>query len=238
MHHVAFVILLLPLLAAGDAPVQVAPRPVSPKWVEIKADADGRAWIDAGDKALEWELIDRTGAYLDVPPGSKYAVFAASDPKKPATYRVVAVADGKLIRVMVNVAGGSPLPPDPKPGPPDPPDAFTAKLQTAYTADLGAMKAADLKQLIGLYLESVDFAKKSDFATAADLFAAVSAAATALLPPDANGTRKLAGLRALIGADLAGILPADPESPLTEALRAAAAAAFARYAKALQGVTP
>lgn len=235
MRHVAFACLtacLSTLIAATADDPQVVPRPASAKWTEIKADADGRAWIDAGDKAGEWELIDRSGAYLEVIPGAKYPSFAAS---KPGLYRVIGVADGKLVRVIVQV-GDVPVPPGP--GPVIPPDAFVAKLQSAFNADLGAAKANDLKQLIALYAEAVAFADKADFATASDLFAAVSAAAVALLPPDANGQRKLSGVRTLIAADLASVLPSDPDAPLTDAVRKAAAAAFAKYAAALARVVP
>jgi len=237
MRHVAFALLFTLVTTAADDPVQVVPRPVSPKWTEVKADADGRAWLSVGEKAAaEWELVDRAGATLDVPPGSTVAVFSAV---RPGAYRVVAVAEGKLVRCVVLVGD---VPPPPKPGPPDPPapvDELVAKLQAAYKLETGATKAQDLKQLIALYLEASDFAKKSDFATAEQLFTAVAAAAAALLPDDpATGARRLGGLRKAISTDLVAVLPTDPAAALTDEVRAQASAAFARYAKALGGVAP
>ncbi len=244
MIHVARPLLFAHLLALFTITVADPERPAStvvpvpaPKsdpWTELKCDINAPVVLSAGEaKAVTWRLIDEgTGATLTVVPGSTSAVFVAS---KPGRFRFASIADGKP-EWCAMTAGD--VPPPAPPGPPMPPDAFTAKLQAAYTADTGATKAADLKQLIGLYLESVDFAKKSDFLTAADLFAAVSAAATQLLPPDAAGQRKLAGVRAAIGADLAAVLPGDPDAPLTDAIRGAAAAAFAKYAASLQRVVP
>ena len=237
MRHVVLAILLSHFVAAADEPL-VVPRPASPKWTEIKADSDGRAWIDVGEKAAEWELIDRAGAYLDVPPGSKYAVFAAT---KPGAYRIVAVSDGKLVRVIVQVGD---VPPPPKPGPPDPPgpkpvDELTKKLQAAYSADLGATKAADLRQLISLYLSAAESARSPKLATAAKLYDAVMETAAEFLPDDKVTGRRLAGIRKLVAADLNAVMEAvDPDAPISDEVRTALAAAFTKYATALKGVTP
>ncbi len=217
------------LLVAGD--ITPVPRPKPVAWSEVKADADGRAWLSAGDKpASEWELVD-TGATLEVPPGSTVAVFAAS---KPGRYRVVAVADGKLVRCVVVVGS------QPEPGPaPGPVDELTRRLQTAYDADQGGtLRAADLRQLVALYQEAVTFAKQDSFSNAGQLFAEVSRAAASLLPDDPVSGRRLGGVRKVIAADLVTVLPTDPDAALTPAIREAAAAAFARYAKALAGVSP
>jgi hypothetical protein len=226
--------LLGALLIVVQPPAGVVPLPV-PKadpWSELKCDVATPVVLSAGEaKVAQWRLIDEAGAYLTVVPESNCAVFIAL---KPGRYRFAAIADGKA-EWYAMTAGESVPPPPPPPGPVD---SFVVKLQAAYAADAGLTKAADLKQLIGLYLESIDFAKKSDFATASDLFAAVSAAATHLLPPDSNGVRKLAGVRALVAQDLGGILPTDPDAPLTDQVRGAAAAAFAKYAAALQRVVP
>lgn len=234
MRTILFHAMLITTIAvAEDDPI--VPRPPAPQWTSVKADADGRVWLRVpGDKAAsEWELIDRVGAYLDVPPGATVAVFSAT---RPGTYRVIAVAEGKLVRYAVSVGGDPPGPMPPKPpSPPD--DPLVRRLQAAYDADGSATKSADLKQLIALYLEAAEFARKSDCATAADLFGAVSAAAAALLP-DVDGVRRLAGVRKVIGTELVNVLPTDPAAPLTAEVRAAAVGAFAKYAAALGGVVP
>lgn len=231
--------LLATRYAAADAgdPVKVVPvpRPKPPEWTELTADPDGHVWLSAGDGAAEWEVLD-PGATVLVPPGSSVAVFAAAGPGR---YRVIAVAGGKLVRCVV-VVGNVPPGPGPKPpAPPEPIDPLVAKLRAAYAADPGPEKAADLKKLVALYLEAVTFARQDGFATAADLFGAVSAAAASLLPADpTTGARRLDGVRRVISAELVNVLPTDPAAPLTEEVRGQAAAAFGRYAKALQGVVP
>jgi hypothetical protein len=231
-------LLSLAFFVAEDADV-IVPRPEPAKWAAVKADADGRVWLKVpGEQpASEWELIDRTGAWLDVPPGSAVAVFAAS---KPGAYRVVAVSDGKLIRYAIQVGDvvppAPPVPPTP-PIPPPPIDALTRQLQAAFDSDKGSTKVADLRQLIALYTEAAEITKSPEFATAADLFNKVISAG-ALLLPDVEGVRRLGAVRKVIAGELSTVLPTDPDDPLTESVRASAAAAFLKYAKALQGITP
>lgn len=242
MRSIAFALLLhLPIAAAAfaddDEALPIVPRPAPAKWTEVKAEKDGVLWLKVPGEKSEWELIDRlNGASLEVPPGSTAAVFRA-DPKVPQGYRVITTAaDGKLGRYLILVGDGPFVPPGPVP-PPKPVDELTKQLQAAYTADTGATKAADLKQLIGLYIEAAAFAKDVQFATAADLFMAVSNAAGQLLP-DVDGARRLAGLRKVLAGELVKVIPTDPDAALTDEVRAAASAAFAKYAAALKGVAP
>lgn len=225
--------------AVADDETPAVPRPEPAKWIEVKAEKDGVVWLKVPTEKSEWELIDRAnGASLDVPPGSTVAVFRA-DPSKPSGYRVVATSGDKLLRYMIVVGEGPFVPPGPPvpPVPPKPVDELTKQLQAAYASDTGTTKAADLRQLIGLYVEAASFAKDVQFATAADLFAAVSAAAGQLLP-DVDGNRRLAGLRKVLAGELVKVIPTDPDAPLTDDVRAAASAAFTKYATALKGVTP
>lgn len=240
MRSIAFSLLMLGghLLAFAADDENVVPRPPAAKWTEVKAEKDGSVWLKSGDKA-EWELIDRmNGARLDVPPGSSVAVFNA-DPAKPASYRAVSTSgDGKLLRYLIVVGEGGP-PPGPGPTPPPKPvDDLTKLLQAAYLADGGTTKAADLKQLIALYSQAADFAASTTVSTAGELREAVGKAAATLLPDDEVTGRRLAGIRKAISTELTSVLPADPDAPLTEAVRSAASAAFSKYAAALKGVAP
>ena len=229
---------LVPAVLVADDPVVAKskisaavvpiPRPKPLEWTEVKCDPGVPVVLQVeGAKSVQWLLVDDTGASLTTLPDSQSAVFVGK-----SRHRVIAIADGKL-NLTVMVAGDAP-PPGPTP-PPKPVDELVRQLQAAYDADKGDTKAADLKQLIGLYTEAVVFAKDGKFDTAADLFAAVSAAAGSLLP-DVDGVRRLPGMRKVIAGELASVLPTDPDAPLTEAVRAAASAAFAKCAKALQGV--
>lgn len=235
MKHLLLASALLSLsLAAADITPTPRPKPVA--WEEIKTDVGILQPLTVEGKVVEWLLIDEAGAGLATLPDSTAAVFSAS---KSGRYRVIAVADGKLVRTVI-VVGNAPDPgPNPKPPDPMPPvDELTKRLQAAYTADAGATKADDLKTLIELYSQAVTFAAKPDLATADDLFSAVRKAAGLLLPDNADGTRRLAAVRRIIAEELVIVLPTDPDAALTPAVRKAAAEAFGRYARALAGVVP
>lgn len=237
----AFSTLASAVLFIAGMDVTPLPAPKPEPWKELTCDVGSPVVLSAGEnvKDVTWKLIDDAGgATLTAPPDSVHAVFVAS---KPGRYRFACIADGKASWTVMQAGDVPPgPPPGPGPTPPKPVDDLTKALQAAYTADAGPTKAADLRQLIALYQQAVEFARDDKTLTsAADLFARVSGAAATLLPDDpTTGLRRLAGVRKVIAGELAGILPTDPDAPLTDAVRQAAATAFAKYAKALQGVVP
>lgn len=246
MRFPAVCVLLFAVLsaAAQDEPKKIVPipRPKAPEWTEIKCEPGVPITLAVdGAKDVQWILIDELAGSLATAPGSSAAVFNAP---KAGRARVLAIADGKPVLAML-VAGNAPPGPPGPPGPPNPPapvDELTKKLQVAYDVDPGKDKAADLRQLIALYSQAVEFAKDRDSETAPktvnDLFGRVTKAAATLLPTPPSGVRRLDAIRKLVAADLNSVIPTDEEALLTDDVRSAAAAAFDKYAKALLGVSP
>lgn len=215
------------------------PRPKAPTWGEVKCEPGVPLPLTVeGAKSVRWILVDETLATLTTVPDSQAAVFNAP---LPARIRVIAIADGEPHLTMMVAGtpppGPGPTPPTP-PVPPKPVDELTKQLAAAYAADPGPTRAADLRQLVALYMECEKAAHDARFRTAGSLFAAVSETAAELLPDDPTTGRRLAGVRKLIAAELAKVLPTDPDAVLVEADRVTAAAAFARFARALQQVAP
>lgn len=220
------------------------PRPKAPEWTEIKCEPGVPISLTVeGAKDVQWIVWDDAEGTLTPVPGSTSAVFSAP---KACRCRVLAVADGRVF--LATLVAGTPPPGPPGPGPkpkppaPAPVDELTKKLQAAYDADPGPDKAGELRQLIAIYQAAIGFAKDKDSENAAvtvdDLFGRVSTAAASLLPTPKDGPRKLDGLRKLIAIDLNTVIPTNGDQILTDADRAAAAAAFEKYAKALLGVNP
>lgn len=242
MRFAAFVLAFSTIIASlAAADVTPLPAPKAEPWKELTCEVGVPVVLSAGEdvKDVTWKLIDdSTGATLTAPPDSHHAVFVAS---KEGRFKFACVADGKASWYTMKAGDPPPTPPGPKPPapvPPKPVDELTKQLQAAYTADTGATKAADLRQLVALYLQAVEFANSDKtLQSAANLFMRVTGAAGSLLP-DVNGVRRLSEVRKVIAGELASVLPTDPDAPLTNEVRAAAAAAFAKYAKALQGITP
>ena len=194
-----------------------------------------RLVADTPGKVVRWEAADPTTC--DVIPGAdgRSAVFVAA---RAGTYLVIAytaAGDTPSAATRIEVKLGEPEPaPPPKPVvPPVPvvPDAFTAKLQAAYSADpaAGLIKAEALKDIVALYQQAGPFAADATVTTTADLLARLKQAATTLLPAGV-----LTGVRAAIGAELALLFPANV--PLTLESRKTAADAFGRIVAALQQV--
>lgn len=220
-------------VVGGVVPV---PAPKADPWTELKCEVGAPTVLSAGEaKAVTWRLIDESAASLTTVPGSTSAVFFAL---RPGRYRFAAIADGKPEWCSMTV-GDVPLPPPPGPPPtPKPVDELTKQLIAAYAENASPTKAADLRQLIAIYLECAKAAHDVRFRTAGALFQAVSETAAELLPDDVTTGRRLPGVRKIIAGELAAVLPTDQDAALTEAQRVSASAAFARFAKALQGVQP
>lgn len=123
-------------------------------------------------------------------------------------------------------------PPLPLPPPPID-DPLKGKLAAAFKADPGdvAAKKLDAAKLAGTYSAAVDknLAAIPELKTAGELIERVRSLDESL-PAD-----RLPGVRKLIAAELAAVFKAHA-TPLTEDLRAAAAALFARIEAALDDV--
>ncbi len=126
---------------------------------------------------------------------------------------------------------GPPLPMPPLPPPNDP---LKAKIAEAFKADAGdlASKKLDAAKLAGTYSAAVEknLALIPELKTAGDLIERVRSIDPSL------GTDRLTNVRTLIAAELAAILKSH-STPLTDELRNAVAALFARFEAALDDVS-
>lgn len=120
-----------------------------------------------------------------------------------------------------------PSPPDPKPIPPA--DPLAVAIRAAYTADTGAGKTEQLRDLAELYKQAADLAQVPTVTTTGQLMDRIRAAASAL------GIDGLLACRKLIAAECAAALGTDPDAALTAETRVKARALFTRIHEALKG---
>lgn len=112
-----------------------------------------------------------------------------------------------------------------------PPDPLTDAFQVLYAADAGMSKAGDLAALIQVYRGAAYLLGTQTTFTAGEFFAAAKKLADGKIPADS-----LKALRAKIGTTIAAALPDDPDAPLDDATRKAAAALYGRVATCLEAV--
>lgn len=153
-----------------------------------------------------------------------------------ATYTVQAYGalGGQAVLAKCVITVGTPGPPPPPP-PPPPPDSLTLALQTAYTSDTDATKAALIKSLQSLYTTvAASVVGDPSLATLADLLKVVQTDAAAALLGDP--TKVLVNTRAAVAAYLVSQLGTDGTVTLSDAERAKAKTTFSNIAAALGNV--
>lgn len=179
----------------------------------------GAAYIWDVDREGDCDLEEQGGRLL----------FAAGPGVYKVKVRSVVLKDGRTLietaRVVVTI--GEPTPPPPPPPPPD--DALAKTLRTAHAADADADKAKHAKSLAALYRNAPGVLDKA--ATAGDLYRILKESAAMLLPAAAvPNTRKA------VAAELAAVLPATPETALTDMHKQQARSLFGRLAAALEAL--
>jgi len=209
-------------IAALPPDVIELPAPAPGKWAEVKA-TPGRILRLSATGPAKWLLVDDQAADLEVCGDGKRANFAAP---RPGRYRLIVTADkGEPSRVVVVVGDA---PPEPDPPPPPKPDALKKKLQEAYVVDKG--EAADARQLAALYRQAVKLAADKTIPTTKELLRRVRVAGESLVEP---GT--LSEVRKVVAGELAVVLGAPSDDPITDGQRLAAAAVFGKLAEILEG---
>lgn len=224
MRTAALLLLALGCPALGAGPTVTAVPAAAPvNWVEFRAAA-GRQLVLSAEEAATWTSAD-DGCDLTPDSTGTRAVFTA-----PAAgpYRVLCTTKAGTTHCLIRVGDG---PPDPGPiPPPKPADPLRAKLLAAYGAEAAADKAERVRDLAELYRQAARFAGTA--ATAAELRGLIRDASALMFAEDkAAPPVILKGVRGVVGAELAALLPAD--APLTPDQRAAAAALFRRLAETL-----
>jgi hypothetical protein len=108
-------------------------------------------------------------------------------------------------------------------------DPLAKALGEAWTKEKSPARHSHRDLLAGLYEGAVETAGRERIKTAGELYRVLSEASKKLLPTDA-----LPHIRKAIAAYLDQHLPTKPAEPLTAAVRAQAAAAFAKIADELE----
>lgn len=146
--------------------------------------------------------------------------YATNSPSGEPTVQIVIVADSGAV-----VPPGPIIPPTP--------DTLTTDLQTLYAADQGTGKATHVSNLAKLYRRMPEQANDPAVKTTAKLFEILTTSRKGLMDDTA-----IVGIRNRLGTAFkeAGIPTNDV--PLTDALRAKAAAEFGRIAAALEAIKP
>lgn len=222
--------LLLAFLFAGPVWADVAlPKELSVKpgrllKIAATTDATSLKWVASDDV----DLIESESG--------KWAIFLAPAPGKYKVHVVGSDAKGNLSHAccVVTVEGAPPTPPGPgpTPPPPGPVDPLTASFQAAYTTDPASVleKQQQLKALADLYAAAAQHVQDTTAVkTVGDIRSDLASASKTL-------GKSLVGVRKLIAAAVAGVLPTAPGTVLTPDLRASAAVVFGRVANALKGV--
>lgn len=210
---------ILTLAIAVDPDVQVVDPPPAGKWCEFKSDT-GKQLVLRCPKATEWALVDETAQLTAL---GEQAVFSAS---APARYRLVAVADGKLVKIAVTV-GGAPTPPQPPP--PNPVDVLKTKLKAAIEADSAAPD--DVQKLAALYRQAAKTAIDPGVPSTAELLRRVREAGVSLVGADV-----LRATRGVAAVELRAALGKSTDEAITDTERKAAASLFARLAEILEAL--
>lgn len=138
------------------------------------------------------------------------------------------VTDAKLIKrqsVLVN-DGTGPLPP------PDPDQAFKAKIEAAYKADTNISKPALAKQLAAVYREAAsNTVNDPKLKSKQDLLSVMSNAAQSVVPLPG-----LKGVREVIAVELNDKLGTNGDAALTQDVRVTAVTQFNRIASILESL--
>lgn len=247
----ALLSILSGLVAAAPPSVAEVPKPDGAAWTEVKA-LPGRLLVLSAEPASRWLLVDEDAADLRSFDGGKSAAFVAPAPGRVKV--IVTGPDGTPSRVVV-VVGNPPPGPGPKPPDPKPADPLKEKLRAAFDADpapepgrhldadgrdlfpqadAAERKGAARRSLAELYRQTVATCKKPAVATPEDLVAiAASSAAQMVGPTSRERPGALAGVRAVVAGELAGLLPSN--DPLTADQRDRTAELFRKAAEALGG---
>lgn len=210
-------------------PSPTAPTIKLPAKVTVAAGALGKLKAETTANAVKWVVL--TPGLSAEPIDNGRTLFCAG---LPGTYDLIAytaAGDVPSDPARVTVVIGDPPAPPPPPLP-HPPDPLRAKLAAAFASAFGApeQKREWAKDLAALYRAAAKLSADSNVTTAGTLKAKLTAAAGALIGPDA-----LTEVRKVVALELAVLLPIA-EAELTPVQRAAVAALFTKLASRLEAI--
>lgn len=218
MRTLAFALigLLSPFARAQDPPALKLPA-------EVRAApaAIAELRVETSGKAVEWICLT-PGLSIKPTDGGKVLFFSGPTGRyELIAYTAVGDVPSKPARVVVII--GTPEPPKP--------DLIAERVKKAFADDPSesALKSKHAKALAALYRELAKEAADAGIASPAEFRRVAKEASAKMIGPDA-----LVGVRGLVAAELALLLPTD--EAFTDQQRAAAARLFEKLAATLEGL--
>jgi hypothetical protein len=246
MKSLALALLLaLPLSAHALQPPMPPPAPPAPDSaiklpdkVTTPANKVGKIVVEGSAKSVKWVALTPGLSFEITPDGRTLYYAGAAGSYDLIAYTAVGDVPSDPVRVTVVIGDPpAPVPPPVPPVPPTPPkpvpvDPLKAKLSAVFASAAGtpADKSEWAKDLAALYRAGAKMCADPAVTTATALKTKLSAAAGALVGPDA-----LKEVRQAVAGELAAVLPTT-EADLTTDQRTAAAALFTKLAAVLDGL--
>lgn len=202
------------------------PKPAAPTFDRMEIPANALVVLRA-QPASTWESLD---AALDVrvfEAGGRACLLAP-----PGEYKVVITApDGSRKRLLL-IAGKSPVVIPPPAG-----DPLAKELRDLYAAETSPTRSDDMKLLAALYAEMAEECASTDYQTAGQINAVFILARDKKLRATPTSPVRLETVRVRCGKEVASVIGASADTPITDALRASLRSAYTRLSAAVLEAT-